>query len=179
MGGGQERRREARLDQDAGAQAAGVDAERLADVLEVEDVVPAVAAEPRERLALQVPRTAVGRVRILEERPDAVLEHRQEQAALAAGRLGAPVDGLVADGDVAVEAGRIARPVSERRQRRPPASRVETLPQRGRRLRDHARRKAQDRTHTACSRGGHNARYLSPGKPQTIVQSADFGTKSR
>src|SRR5205807_10588697 len=120
-----------------------------------------------------------GRVHIVGGRPYSVREQRQEQGELAADRLGAPVDGLVAGGDVAVEAGRVARPVSERRQRRAPASRVETLPQRGRRLRDHAGRKAQDRTHTACSRGGHNARYLSPGKPQTIVQSADFGTTSR
>src|SRR5439155_4817698 len=84
----------------AGPQTAGVDAERLADVLEVEDIVPLVAAQPGEGLALEVSGAAVRRVRVLEERPDAVLEHCEEEPALAARRLGAPVDGLVAHADI-------------------------------------------------------------------------------
>ena len=163
----------------AGAQAAGVDAERLADVLEVEDVVPLVAAQPGERLALEVSSPAVRRVRVLQERPDAVLEHREEEPALAAGRLGPPVHGLVAHADVAVEPGRVTRAVAQRGERRSPAARMKSLARRRGRLRDDPLGKSHDRARAACSPTRHGLGYSSAGQPHTIVQSADFGTKSR
>src|SRR5439155_11976375 len=89
-----------------------------------------------------------------------------EEPALAASRLGPPVDGLVAHADVAVEAGRVARAVAQRGERRSPAARMEPLARRRRPLRDRPLGKSHDGARAACSPTRHGFGYSSAGKPQ-------------
>src|SRR5690242_13087704 len=89
------------------AQPARIDAERLTDVLEGKDVAAVLRGEPGERLPPQVECSPLGRPGVLEERPDAVLQHRQQEPALATGRFGTAVDRLVAHADLPVKAGHV------------------------------------------------------------------------
>src|SRR5207249_10796367 len=99
------------------------EARRLTDVLEGDHVAAVLRGEPGERLPPQVECSPVGRASVLEEGPDAVLQDRQQEPALATGRLGTPVDGLVAHADLAVEAGHVGCRVARVAERGAPARR--------------------------------------------------------
>src|SRR5262249_47028056 len=87
----------------ASAEPSGVDAQGLADVLEAEHVAPVIRGEPRERFTSEIEPASVRRPGVLQERPDAILEHREQESTLAACRLGASIHGFVAHTDFAVE----------------------------------------------------------------------------
>src|SRR5439155_17373917 len=63
--------------------------------------------EPGERFTPEIETATVGRPCVLQERPNSILQHREEQSALTARRLGTPINRLVADADFAVESGQI------------------------------------------------------------------------
>src|SRR6266850_14300 len=92
-----------RLAENPLSEAVSVDAEGLTDVLEAEDVPVLVRGEPGEGLPPQVECPPVGRSGVLEERPDAVLQYRQQEPALATSRFGTPIDRLVAHAHLAVK----------------------------------------------------------------------------